>query len=123
MEGELAQNAALLAVAIVTSLVGIFKYLKTEASEAKPSQTDTGQVMAASFLDARTVRELIETLRVGSEEYARETRKLNKSRQDLITALEEATEAILASTDANVNMVRFFKRHVANRDLTDEIDG
>lgn len=119
MDGTFAQNAALIAVAIVTALIGVFKYIKTEAKEAaKPVSGDVGHVVAASFLDSRTLRELTDTLKLHMEEYARETRKMNRNRQELITALEETTDAVLTNADATVNMLRFLKR----RDYQGEIE-
>ncbi len=113
MGGDFAQNAALVAVAIVTALIGVFKYLKTEASKEKPAQVDVGHVTAASFLDSRLVRELIDTIRLSGEEYAREARKMQRNRQDLISALEESADAMLTNTDALVNMHRFLRRQNA----------
>lgn len=112
MGADFAQNAALLAVAFISAFIGIFKYLKTEAGKGttKTSTSDVGTVMTASFIDSRVLRELIDTMKVGTEEYARESRKLIRSRQELITALEETTDAVLANTDASVNLLRFMRR-------------
>lgn len=110
MGGDFAQNAALIAVAIVAALIGVFKYIKTEAGKEKPATTDNGQVLAASFLDSRLVRELIDAIRNGADEYSREARKMARNRQELISALEETTDATLTNTDALVNMYRFLKR-------------
>lgn len=111
MGADFAQNAALVAVAIVTALIGVLKYIKTEGSKEKPAITNTeSSVMAASFIDSRVLRDLIEAVRIQTEEYSRETRKINRSRQELATALEESTDALLANTDAMINMTRFLKK-------------
>ena len=117
MEGEFVQNAALLAVAIVTALIGVFKYIKTEATKSDKTPAADQQVMAASFIDSRVIRELTDTLRNHMDEYARQTRNMNKTRQDLISALEESTDAILSNTDAAVNMLRFLKRRDYQSDI------
>lgn len=110
METDLAQLAGVIAVAVVAAFIGVWNYIKTQASKEKPAVTDTGQVLAASFLDSRILNELIDTLRSGTEEYSRETKKMNRNRQELIQALEENTDSILANTDATQNMHRFLRR-------------
>lgn len=111
MDGELAQNAAMIAVAIVAAIIGVFKYLKGESNKEKTATTEpSAAVVAASFLDSRLIRELIDAIRSGGEEFARESRKQNRIRQELTTALEETTDAVLSNTDATVNMTRFLKK-------------
>jgi hypothetical protein len=118
MDPDFAQNAALIAVAIVTALIGVFKYIKTEASKVADKPADVGSVLAASFIDNRTLRELIDALRLHMEEYTRENRKINRARSELTSALEEATDAVLANADATINMMRFLKK----RDYQGEIE-
>jgi t-SNARE complex subunit (syntaxin) len=125
IDTELAQFAALIAVGIVSAFVGIWKYLRTQSDKTvKPATatTDTGAVLAASFIDSRTLRELIDTLRMHMEEYSRETRKMNRNRQELTTALEESTDATLANTDASINMLKFIKRIQSQRAADEKIN-
>ena len=123
MNGDFAQLAGVIAVAVVAAFVGIWKYLKTEAAKEKPAthQSDTVSVLAASFIDSRILKELFDTMRLNMEEYSRESRKMNRNRQELTQALEESTDAVLANTDATQNMHRFLRRQHAGLDGLDEI--
>lgn len=115
MGGDLAQNAAMIAVAIVTAMIGVFRYLKTEAGKDKPATSDTSAVVSASFIDSRLLRELIDTLKTHMEEFGKENRRMNRTRAELTTAMEESTDAILLNTDALINIVRFIKRRDAQQ--------
>lgn len=123
MNGEFAQLAGVVAVSIVAAFVGIWKYLNTSGAKEKIAAPtgDSANVVAASFIDSRVLRELIDTMRIGTEEYSRETRKMNRNRQELIQALEESTDATLANTDATQNMHRFLRRQNAGSDGLDDI--
>ncbi len=111
MEGDLAQIAAMVAVGIVAAIIGVIKYVKGETkTEAKSIVSNTEPVIAASFLDSRLLRELVDGLNAFTEEFSREGRKMNRTRQELTTALEESTDAVLSNSDAIINMVRFLRR-------------
>lgn len=114
MESELVQNVTLFAVTVISVFAAAWKYFKTEFKKddekASAHATNIAHVTAATFLDAKILHELIEAIKSGGEEYARENRKLYRSRQELVTALEEATDAMLANTDASVNLLRFLRR-------------
>ncbi len=100
----------MLAVAIVAALIGVLKYVKTEAGKDKTTSSNSEPVVAATFLDSRLLRELVDGLNAFTEEFSREGRKMNRTRQELTTALEESTDALLTNTDAISNMTRFLKR-------------
>ncbi len=107
-----AQQIGVLAVAIMSVIVGVYKYFKAESGKITPKPVDTAanqQVVAASFLDSRLIKELIDTLREHMEEYARENKKLTRSNQDVREAVCELTEATIVNTDSQLNMVRFLK--------------
>ncbi len=116
MDPEFIKNAALIASAFVAALIGVFKYIKTDGKSSDKPISSTEQVMAATFIDSKLLRDLIDTLRTHAEEYGRESRKMNRNRQELSTALEESTDALLSNTDAMINMLRFLRRERAETD-------
>lgn len=123
MDASIGTNAVTIAVAVIGVIVGVIKYLKTEAGKSeKPVTTDKGQVVAASFLDPNLVRDLVDSIKNQTEEYSRETRKMNRTRQELSQAMEESTDAVMSNTDAIINMVRFLRRSSTNEAIEHDPD-
>lgn len=114
MEGnisEFGQQLIALAIFATSIIVGVIKYVKTEAG--KPSEKATepvGAVVAASFVDSKLLRELIDTLREHQEEIARVASRETRSNSELREAIIESTEALRLQTDATLNMIRFITR-------------
>jgi uncharacterized membrane protein YkgB len=104
-----AQAASLIAVALVASIVGVIRYLKTEIKIVEPISTSSS-VISASFLDSKLLRELIEALRDFQEEQNRDFKKNQRLSQDLKEAINNLTEATMVQTDTTMNLVRFINR-------------
>lgn len=105
-----AQGAALIAVALVAAIVGVLKYLKTEAKVDSTPATTNNSVISASFIDSKLLRELIEALREHQDEQGRDAKKSHRLAQDLREAINEMTEAVIVQTDTTMNLVRFINR-------------
>jgi hypothetical protein len=108
------ENASIFAVAIVSIVAGVYKYIKTEAGKTanKPEAipANVSQVVAASFVDSKLLRELIDTLREHAEEDARVAGRVTRSMNELREAIVESNEALKLQTDATLNMLRFINR-------------
>lgn len=108
-----AQQITLFGVMIASVILGIWKYVRTEADKIghkSPSSEDTSSVTSASFVDSKLVKELIDTLREHEEELGRQTQRETRSEADLREAIIENTESIHLNTNAVLNMLRFMKR-------------
>jgi hypothetical protein len=110
-----AQQIALFGVMISSVILGIWKYFKTETDKIKPKtqEADATIVTAASFVDTKILRELIDTLREHSEEMGRQSQRITRSQGELRETLIEATEALHVQTNATLNMLRFMNRQNA----------
>lgn len=111
-----AQNAGLIAVALVSAIIGVLRYLKTEA-KVEPKDA-AQQVVAASFVDSKLLKELVEALREHQEETAREIKKLMRTIQDCRDAVQEGTEATILQTDSAANLLKFLSRKSGQQRLT-----
>lgn len=105
-----AQGAALIAVALTAAIVGVFKYLKTEAKNEPHGSAGNNSVISASFIDSKLLRELIEALRELQEDQSRDNKKSHRLSQDLKESINEMTEALIIQTDTTMNLVRFINR-------------
>jgi hypothetical protein len=106
-----AQAASLIAVALVAAIVGVMRYLKTEAKVPEAAGTaNSNSVISASFIDSKLLRELIEALRESQDERGRDSKKSHRLSQDLKEAVNELTEAVIVNTDTTLNLVRFVNR-------------
>lgn len=105
-----AQQIAVFAVAVLSVILGVYKYIKTEAGKSTNPASATGSVVAASFIDSRLLRELIDTLREHQEELGRQSQRLMRSNTDLREAIIDSNEALRVQTDATLNMLRFITR-------------
>jgi hypothetical protein len=114
VEGDFVNTAVLLATGIIAAIVAAFKYIKTEGTKEEKTAPGVGTVVAASFVDSRLLKELIDALREHSEEFARENKKTLRSNQDVREATQECTEAIVVNTDGLLNMMRFIKGRGGN---------
>lgn len=78
-----------------------------------------GQVVAASFVDSKLLKELIDALREHQEELARIGLRTTRSQTELREALLESTEASRMQADATLNLLRFINRSTGRKDLND----
>lgn len=108
-----AQQAGIIAIAIVSAIIGVFKYLKTE--QKLPEASASNSVISASFIDSKLLRELIEALRDLQDEQGRDAKKSHRLFQDLREAVNELNESLIVQTDTTMNLVRFVNRG-ANKD-------
>jgi len=106
-----AQSAGIIAIAIVSAIVGVLKYLKTEAKADEPAAASkSSSVISASFIDSKLMTELIEAMRELQDEQGRDAKKSHRLSQDLREALNELNESIIVQTDTTTNLVRFINR-------------
>lgn len=106
-----AQNAGIVAIALMSAIIGVFKYLKTEAKDAiSPQKGDNASVISASFIDSKLLKELIEAIREFQDERSRDEKKAHRLSQDLKESVNELNESIIVQTDTTMNLVRFINR-------------
>lgn len=117
-----AQTAGIIAIALVSAIIGVFRYLKTEAKDSlSPGKGDTASVISASFVDSKLLRELIEALRELQDEQSRDAKKSHRVSQDLKEALNELNEAVVLQTDTSMSLIRFITREANRRQLEDSM--
>jgi predicted nucleic acid-binding Zn-ribbon protein len=105
-----AQNAAMLAIAFVAAVLGVYRYLKTEAKTDTAATAVSSSVISASFIDSKLLKELIEAMRELQDEQGRDAKKSHRLSQDLREAVNELNESIIVQTDSTMNLVRFVNR-------------
>jgi hypothetical protein len=103
------QTAGGLAIGLVAAIMGVFRYLKTEAKETATSSS-SASVISASFIDSKLLKELIEAMREAQDELGRDSKKSHRLSQDLKEALNELNESVMVQTDTTMNLVRFINR-------------
>lgn len=115
---EWVQIAGMFAIAITAAVVGVFKYLKTEAT----SESEKGSVLTASLIDSKLLRELIETIRESQEERSRDAKKTHRLMQDSREATNELNETMIVQTDATINLVKFINRENSRNRVADNMN-
>lgn len=106
-----AQQLTVFGVMISSVVLGIWKYFKTETDKVhKKEPTDTAIVTAASFIDTKLIRELIDTLREHEEEMGRQSQRITRSQGELRESIIELIEGVHVNTNSLLNIVRFLNR-------------
>jgi hypothetical protein len=119
-----AQAASLIAIALVSSIIGVIRYLKTDAKDNPPvAGTGTASVVSASFVDSKLLKELIETLREHQDEMGRDAKRTQRILNDHREALCENTEALIVQTDTTGNMLRFLNRNIPKKERLVDVEG
>lgn len=103
------QEVSIFAVACVSIVVAVFKYVKTETTKTV-KKPEPQEVVAATFIDSRVLKELIDALREHAEESSRTAQRITRSSSELRETVIENTEAQRLQTDAMLNMLRFANR-------------
>jgi len=105
------QQASVVAVGCVSVFIAVWRYVKTEAAKApRAAEVSSSHVVAASFVDSKLLKELIDGLREHQEENARVALRVTRSQTELREAVLENTEANRMTADAMLNIVRFMNR-------------
>src|SRR3712207_1461518 len=106
---NLMQQAAVACVAILSIIIGVYKYIKTEVgktSDKSSAPAATGAVVAASFVDSKLMRELIDALREHQEEHSRIALRVTRASNELREAILDNTEHHRVQTDALLEALR-----------------
>lgn len=105
------QEIGIIATAIVAIFIGICRYAQAQADHDKEATPPNGsQVVAASFVDSRLLREMIDALREHQEENARIATRVIRSNTELREAIIEASENSKLLCDTQLNLLKFLKR-------------
>lgn len=107
---EAIQDLSVLAVAFAAAILAVWRYMVTKGDGEHHEIGTTGQVVAASFVDSRLLKELIDTLRETQEEYARISSRNTRAQAEARESMIELTEAVRLLCDAQLNLVRFMNR-------------
>lgn len=105
------QEASIAVVAMISIIVGVYRYIKTEGLNKKSSEVTipANNLIVPSLIDTRLLRELIDALRENQEEVERVGLRLTRSQADLREGILDLAEAVRMQTDASINLVRFMK--------------
>lgn len=109
------QEISLFAVGAVSVILAVWKYVKTQGDaspKASASNSSNSQVISASFVDSKLLRELIDALREHSEEHARIALRITRSNSETREDIKDLAEAVRMQTDASLNLVRFLTRQL-----------
>jgi len=108
------QEISLFAVGAVSVILAVWKYVKTQgdASPKASAPNSNSQVISASFVDSKLLRELIDALREHSEEHARIALRITRSNSETREDIKDLAEAVRMQTDASLNLVRFLTRQL-----------
>lgn len=112
------QIGAMIAIAITTAVIGVFKYLKTEIG----SGSEKSPAISASLIDSKLLKELIETIRDTQEEQSRDAKKTHRLMQDSREAVNELNETMIVQTDATINLVKFINRENSRNRVADNMN-
>jgi len=116
-----AQAVFYLVIAIGAGSTGLLGYFRKKAKEdaSSPAGTSgTAQILSASFIDSKLLKELIESLRELQDERSRDDKKSHRLLQDLRDSMNNLNETVLLQTDATANLVRFVNRDAARHKET-----
>jgi len=105
------QQLTVFGVMISSVILGVWKYFKTETDKVqKKHPADTSIVTAASFIDTKLIRELIDTLREHEEEMGRQSQRITRSQGELRESIIELIEGMHVNTNSLLNITRFLNR-------------
>jgi glycyl-tRNA synthetase (class II) len=101
-----AQEVGIFAVASVSIVVAIYKYVTTQLTKEVPPP-----VGASHVIESKLLRELIDALREHSEEDARVALRLNRGMGELREAVLEMSEVAKSHTEASIRLLQFMHRN------------
>ncbi len=93
------QEVVVLVVGSISIIIGVWSYIKTETGKLPKKEHKPADIVAASFIESKLLKELIEALREHQEEGARTALRLTRSNADLIEYLIRNTDALQRQTD------------------------
>ena len=114
-----AQNAGILSIAIISAVLGVFRYLKTEAKDTPLNKGDKNSIVEA-FIDPKILKDLINAIREFQDEQSRDAKKAQRLSQDLKESVNELNESIIVQTDTTMSLVRFINRETNKQRLLGE---
>ena len=94
-------------------IVGICNYFRTQTDKIQKKEPDTAIVTAASFIDTKLVRELVDALREHQEELNRQSQRITRSQGELRESVIELIEGLHVNTNSLLNIVRFLNTRAA----------
>ena len=105
-----AQQITVFGVMIASVILGVWKYFKTETDKVQKKEPESSIVTAASFIDTKLIRELIDTLREHEEEMGRQSQRITRSQGELRESIIELIEGMHVNTNSLLNITRFLNR-------------
>lgn len=125
MEAQLpswVSEISVIAVACISVAVAIWRYARTELKKNTPPQIKSTEIVAASFIDSKLLKELIDTIRESDEEYARVSARMVRCNNELRETMLEMIESNRVHVDSHTNLTRFIIRSFNKKgDITDVI--
>lgn len=111
-----AQSAGAVAIILSSTLLAVFKYFKTEKKEEKGAES----IVAASILENKIFKDLLEELEDFSDNLSRENKKTHRLLEELKVAVQDNTEATFMQTDVYGKLVRMLRSFIRVNSRLDE---
>lgn len=113
------QEVSIISVACISTVIAIWRYIRAESKkDAPPPSIKTTEIVAASFIDSKLLKELIDTIRESDEEAARVTSRLIRSNNELRESNIELAETVKLQSDAILNMTRYIGRVLSKDNIS-----
>ncbi len=106
-----AQNAGIIAIALISAIIGVFRYLKTEIKDT-PTKIE-------SSIEPKMLRDIVTAIIDHQEEQSRDAKKSHRLSQDLKESVNELNESIIVHTDTTMNLVRLVNRRIKLGDMNE----
>lgn len=113
------QEVSIISVACISTVIAIWRYIRAESKkDGTPATIKSTEIVAASFIDSKLLKELIDTIRESDEEAARATSRLIRSNNELRESNIELAETVKLQSDAILNMTRYIGRVLSKDNIS-----
>lgn len=113
------QEVSIISVACISTVIAIWRYIRAESKkDATPATIKSTEIVAASFIDSKLLKELIDTIRESDEEASRVTSRLIRSNNELRESNIELAETVKLQSDAILNMTRYIGRVLSKDNIS-----
>lgn len=111
------QEVSIISVACISTVIAIWRYIRAESKKDTTTIKST-EIVAASFIDSKLLKELIDTIRESDEEASRVTSRLIRSNNELRESNIELAETVKLQSDAILNMTRYIGRVLSKDNIS-----
>lgn len=113
------QEVSIISVACISTVIAIWRYIRAESKkDGSTTSIKSTEIVAASFVDSKLLKELIDTIRESDEEASRVTSRLIRSNNELRESNIELAETVKLQSDAILNMTRYIGRVLSKDNIS-----